>query len=136
MYLRTFSKAAIAGNIRFGLLSNYIHTNTLTADINDHDLMGYFAKLLHHEIKKLILLLSIIFLPVTHMIFAQERPNIIYILVDDLGYGDVNFDIEEIDVFKNPSIKTPNLSSLARQGLVFTHHYSASPVCSPWKSVV
>ena len=131
MYIRTFSKAAIAGNIRFGLLPNYILTNTLTADINDHDLIGYLAKLLHHEIKKLILLLSIIFFPVTHMIFAQERPNIIYILVDDLGYGDVNFDIEEIDVFKNPNIKTPNLASLASQGLVFTHHYSASPVCSP-----
>ena len=60
-----------------------------------------------------------------------NRPNIVYILVDDLGYGDVNFGIDEMDVFKNPNILTPNLSKLAGEGLVFTHHYAASPVCSP-----
>jgi len=61
----------------------------------------------------------------------SEKPNILYILVDDLGYGDVNFGIEELSVFKNPYIKTPNLARLAHEGLVFTHHYASSPLCSP-----
>ncbi len=60
-----------------------------------------------------------------------EKPNIIYILADDLGYGDVNLGIDEINSFKNPFIKTPNLRRLASEGLVMTDHYAASPVCSP-----
>ena len=60
-----------------------------------------------------------------------EKPNFIYILVDDLGYGDVNLNIDGLDVFKNPYVKTPNLARLAKQSKVFTHHYAASPVCSP-----
>ncbi|MDX1284866.1 MAG: sulfatase-like hydrolase/transferase, partial [Draconibacterium sp.] len=59
------------------------------------------------------------------------KPNIVYILVDDLGYGDVNFGIESLEVFKNPYIKTPQLAKLASEGLVMTDHYAASPVCSP-----
>ena len=61
----------------------------------------------------------------------KRPPNIIYILVDDLGYGDVNLDLPRIDEFKNPYIKTPNLAKLAKQSLVFRHHYASSPVCSP-----
>jgi len=59
------------------------------------------------------------------------HPNVIVILVDDLGYGDVNLGIEGIDAFQNPYIKTPNLAALAAEGLVLTHHYAAAPVCSP-----
>ncbi len=58
-------------------------------------------------------------------------PNIIYVLVDDLGYGDVNLELDGLDRFNNPHIKTPNLAKLAGESLVFTQHYSASPVCSP-----
>lgn len=52
------------------------------------------------------------------------RPNIIVLLCDDLGYGDLS-------CFANPVIRTPNLDQLARDGTKFTHCYSASPVCSP-----
>ncbi len=58
-------------------------------------------------------------------------PNIIYILVDDLGYGDVNLGLSDIAEFNNPHVRTPNLAKLAQESLVFRHHYSASPVCSP-----
>jgi arylsulfatase A len=58
-------------------------------------------------------------------------PNIIYILVDDLGYGDINLNLAQIREFKNPAIKTPNLAKFAKESLVFRHHYTASPVCSP-----
>jgi len=60
-----------------------------------------------------------------------KRPNVIYILVDDLGYGDVNFELENTKEFRNLNIKTPCLAKLARESLVFRHHYAASPVCSP-----
>jgi arylsulfatase A len=59
------------------------------------------------------------------------RPNIVYILVDDLGYGDLNLGIKGCEVFRNPHIQTPNLARLASESLVFTNHYAASPVCSP-----
>lgn len=61
----------------------------------------------------------------------DRMPNIIYILVDDFGYGDINLQLDTLDVFSNPHVKTPNLARLARQSRVFTHHYASAPVCSP-----
>ncbi len=56
---------------------------------------------------------------------AQERPpNVIYILADDLGYG-------ELESYGQSLIKTPHLRELALQGIQFTQHYSGSPVCAP-----
>lgn len=63
-----------------------------------------------------------------------DTPNIICILVDDLGYGDVNLQLDRLEAFNNPNIKTPNLARLAEESLVFTNHYAASPVCSPSRS--
>lgn len=54
----------------------------------------------------------------------SKLPNIIYILLDDVG-------IEDIGVYGNPTIKTPTIDSLASEGMRFTQHYSAGPVCSP-----
>jgi arylsulfatase A-like enzyme len=53
------------------------------------------------------------------------RPNIIYILADDMGYGDVEA--------LNPECKipTPNLNKMAEEGIVFTDAHSSSAVCSP-----
>ena len=55
---------------------------------------------------------------------ADERPNIVVILCDDLGYGD-------LECYGHPHIKTPNLNKLAEDGIRFTDFYSAAPVCSP-----
>lgn len=62
-------------------------------------------------------------------IFAQKasqvkKPNIIYIYLDDLGYG-------EIGAYGQTKIKTPNLDKMAAEGMRFTRHYSAAPVCAP-----
>ncbi|WP_277482518.1 sulfatase-like hydrolase/transferase [Catalinimonas alkaloidigena] len=57
--------------------------------------------------------------------------NVIYILVDDLGYGDINLELDGIDEFSNPFITTPNLSRFAKESMVFTRHYAAAPTCSP-----
>ncbi|WKN42439.1 sulfatase-like hydrolase/transferase [Tunicatimonas pelagia] len=71
----------------------------------------------------------------THSLWAQNsdqaQPNVIVILVDDLGYGDVNFGLAEGKAFRNPYVQTPNLAKLAGESLVLQHHYAASPVCSP-----
>jgi len=57
--------------------------------------------------------------------FAQtKRPNVVFILIDDLGYGD-------LANYANRVIKTPNLDEFAKQGMKFTQFYSASPLCSP-----
>ena len=52
------------------------------------------------------------------------HPNIIYILADDLGYGDLG-------CYGQKQIKTPNLDRMAKDGLRFTQHYAGSTVCAP-----
>ena len=53
------------------------------------------------------------------------KPNILLILADDLGFGDIE------GLFSHPTSVTPNLNALAGQSKVFTNFYVASPVCSP-----
>ena len=55
---------------------------------------------------------------------AQEKPNIIVIYVDDLGYGDVGFN-------GATEMKTPNLDKLANNGVNFTNGYATSATCTP-----
>ena len=57
------------------------------------------------------------------------KPNIIYILADDLGYG-------ELGSYGQQIIETPHLDELARQGMRFTQHYSGAPVCAPARCVL
>jgi len=52
------------------------------------------------------------------------KPNIVYILADDLGYG-------ELGCYGQQRIETPHIDSLAQQGLRFTQHYAGAPVCAP-----
>ena len=54
----------------------------------------------------------------------SEKPNIIYILADDLGYA-------EVGVYGQKKIETPNIDALAKEGMRFTQHYSSAPVCAP-----
>jgi arylsulfatase len=60
---------------------------------------------------------------------APAPPNILYILADDLGYG-------ELGAYGQEIIETPNLDALAREGMRFTDHYSGSPVCAPSRGVI
>ena len=53
-----------------------------------------------------------------------DAPNVIFILVDDMGYG-------QLGVTGHPIIKTPNIDRLANDGILFTQAYSGSTVCSP-----
>ena len=60
---------------------------------------------------------------------AAIPPNIIYILADDLGYGDLSYNGQE-------KFQTPNIDALAANGMKFTQHYSGSTVCAPSRSVL
>jgi len=55
---------------------------------------------------------------------VAEKPNIIYILVDDMGFGDLG-------CYGQKEIQTPAIDKLAAEGIRFTRHYSGSPVCAP-----
>lgn len=57
-------------------------------------------------------------------VLDKSKPNIIYILADDLGYGDLSS-------YGQEKFTTPNIDKLAKEGMLFTQHYSGSSVCAP-----
>ena len=59
----------------------------------------------------------------------DNRPNIILILADDLGYGDLG-------CYGQTNFSTPNIDKLAEEGMSFTQHYSGSTVCAPSRCVL
>ncbi|MBC8355902.1 MAG: sulfatase-like hydrolase/transferase [Planctomycetes bacterium] len=60
---------------------------------------------------------------------GADHPNIVLILADDLGYGDLG-------CYGHPVAKTPNIDQLAKQGVRFTQHYSNGPECSPTRTAL
>ena len=91
--------------------------------------VGEFRSQLLHRIatSALLLLPSLIaFLPCSAALGADSasRPNIVLILADDLGWGDLG-------CYGHPQLKTPHLDRLATQGTLFTHFYVNGSVCSP-----
>jgi len=56
-----------------------------------------------------------------------RRPNVILILTDDQGYGDLS-------CYGHPTIHTPHIDALAANGMKFTQFYVPSPVCSPTRT--
>ena len=59
----------------------------------------------------------------------RKKPNIIFILADDLGYGDLG-------CYGQKQIKTNNLDRMAAEGMRFTQHYAGSTVCAPSRCVL
>jgi N-acetylgalactosamine-6-sulfatase len=72
---------------------------------------------------KMLLLLLIL----TASLLAASPPNLIFILADDLGYGDLG-------CMGCPDIKTPNIDRLAAEGVKFTDFYANAPVCTPTRT--
>jgi arylsulfatase A-like enzyme len=60
---------------------------------------------------------------------APLRPNLVFILADDLGYGDLS-------CFGQKQLATPHLDRLAAEGMRFTRHYAGSTVCAPSRAVL
>ena len=59
-----------------------------------------------------------------NVLSAAERPNIIFIVADDLGYA-------ELGCYGQKIIETPNIDQIAKEGIRFTQFYSGAPVCAP-----
>ena len=60
---------------------------------------------------------------------AQKQPNIVFILVDDLG-------VHEMSCYGNTYYESPNIDKLAKEGMLFTDAYAACPVCSPTRASI
>ncbi len=60
---------------------------------------------------------------------TERKPNIVLVMADDQGWGDVGY-------YDHPVLKTPNLDSMASEGLRFDRFYAASPVCTPTRGSV
>lgn len=61
---------------------------------------------------------------VAQIAFSQQKPNVIYIYADDLGYGDVSYN-------GATKLKTPNIDQLAHQGIIFSNGHTTSATCTP-----
>ena len=70
------------------------------------------------------LLVAILLIGVTQAQAADTRPNVLVVLCDDLGYGD-------LACYGNEKIKTPHLDRLAREGQRWTSFYSSGSTCVP-----
>lgn len=66
---------------------------------------------------------------ISTLVFAQQKPNVIYIYADDMGYG-------ELGSYGQQKIKTPNLDKIAKEGIKFTQHYTGAPVCAPARCIL
>lgn len=76
----------------------------------------------------------LIFFLVSFTLTAQQngsvkRPNIIFVMADDMGYGDLG-------CYGQKEIKTPRIDELAKEGIRFTDHYSGHTVCRPSRLVL
>jgi len=77
--------------------------------------------------KQLLTLIALLIMCFTA--HAQTKPNIVYIMVDDMGYGDLG-------CFGSKAVQTPNLDKLAASGMTFTDAYAGSTVCAPTRSTL
>ena len=67
---------------------------------------------------------SLVLLSVTLSLQAAEKPNVVLVFIDDMGWGDFS-------CFGNTEASTPNIDAMAEEGLRFHHFYVNSPICSP-----
>ncbi|WP_298238998.1 arylsulfatase [uncultured Algibacter sp.] len=72
--------------------------------------------------------LSLLFILAFNINYSQNRPNIVVIMLDDLGYGDLG-------IHGNPYVKTPNIDALGKESVELTHFY-AYPSCSPTRAAL
>ena len=73
---------------------------------------------------------SLLFLlAIPALALGADQPNIILVMADDQGWGDMQYN-------GHPTLKTPNFNAAAASGLRFDQFYAAAPVCSPTRASV
>jgi arylsulfatase A len=91
-----------------------------------------------HLPMKFLLTAAILLLPASSIVAStgksgprapKDRPNVVIIFADDLGYGDLG-------CYGHPTIRTPRLDQMARQGMRFTSFYVAASVCTPSRAAL
>lgn len=78
---------------------------------------------------KILLSILAVLLIASRPLWADQPPNIVLIMADDLGYG-------ELGCYGQKWIKTPNIDALASEGMRFTQFYAGAPVCAPSRCVL
>lgn len=78
---------------------------------------------------KVNLVITLLLGLISNLILAQEKPNVILILADDLGYNDLS-------CYGSEKVKTPNLDVLANEGLRFTNYHTGASICSPSRAAL
>src|SRR5947209_6080152 len=78
---------------------------------------------------RLLAALALFAVPIAAPAAAPDKPNIVFILADDLGYG-------ELGCYGQKKIQTPNIDRMAAEGLRFTQAYAGSNVCAPSRSTL
>lgn len=91
-----------------------------------HNTLYYVQRYISVNMLLLTKMLLILFIPFTTGAQTKSRPNVLLIITDDQGYGDIGF-------HGNPDVKTPVLDMLAKGSTRFTSFY-VSPVCAPTRS--
>ncbi|MDA1120177.1 MAG: arylsulfatase [Bacteroidetes bacterium] len=78
-----------------------------------------------------LMMTAVILSACNHSPMEQEtsKPNVIFIMADDLGYGDLS-------CYGQTKFSTPNIDKLAKNGMLFTQHYSGATVCAPSRSAL
>jgi arylsulfatase A-like enzyme len=79
--------------------------------------------------KKITLSILVFILTGFAMLQATERPNIVLVMADDQGWGEVGY-------YNHPYLKTPHIDQMASQGIRFDRFYAGGPVCSPTRASV
>jgi uncharacterized sulfatase len=74
-----------------------------------------------------MLFLAVFLVPAS--IFAAQRPNFLFVLIDDMGYADLS-------CYGQKQIETPNMDRMAKEGIRFTQFYVNSPICSPSRTAL
>jgi len=119
--------SSISRENSFCLVSCKLHKHSVTGRVNRTALPGDVGLA---NMKSLYLCIFVLFqLTVLYALVASAspQPNILFVLVDDLGWSDVGF--------HGSKIKTPNVDKLAREGVVLESYY-VQPICSPTRGAL
>src|SRR6266699_3127711 len=107
-----------------------MHLRRLPDGLTRAGLAHFHAPGKTHQAKRITLSVFFVLLISTAFIQAAAKPpNIVIILADDLGYGDLG-------CYGHPTIRTPNLDRMAAEGLRFTDFYVAACVCTPSRAAL